>query len=163
MYTLLCTKKLRDRIPQPLSDVVIQPSTALGNWYATALFSKPQLALFVNERTLLPVVMPLAPAAGVAARFPAQLAAVLAAHGVDAGFIEREIGAMKEPQLAKTASRSILGTMNDFIHLLECRREDERSDDWVGLSVWLAQTPCGAVKYQSPDRLLGELVRAPLS
>jgi hypothetical protein len=33
----------------------------LGQWYATAVFWKPQVALFVNESTLLPVLMPLAP------------------------------------------------------------------------------------------------------
>jgi hypothetical protein len=38
-----------------------QSDTALGNWYATVLFWKPQVALLVSERTLLPVLMPLAP------------------------------------------------------------------------------------------------------
>jgi hypothetical protein len=34
----------------------------LGSWYATVLLWKPQVALLVNEKTLLPVLMPLAPA-----------------------------------------------------------------------------------------------------
>jgi hypothetical protein len=124
------------------------------------MFWKPQLALFVNERTLLPVLMPLAPAAGMAERFPAQLALVLAAHGIDPAFIEREIGAMREPQVAKTASRSILGTMNDFVYMLGGISPDA---DLIGEAVRLAGTPCGAIKYQIPGRLLAELVRAPLS
>jgi hypothetical protein len=50
-----------------------RPTTALGNWYATVVFWKPQGALFVNERTLTPIVVPLAPAISVTDRFPAHL------------------------------------------------------------------------------------------
>lgn len=55
MFTLHCTQKLRDRIKADF----VSPSlsdTLLGNWYATAIFWKPQVALLVSERTLLPVV-----------------------------------------------------------------------------------------------------------
>jgi len=50
-----------------------EPTTYLGNWYVTALFWKPQVALLVNERTLLPVLMPLAPAAELAQPVPEHL------------------------------------------------------------------------------------------
>src|SRR5437868_5460291 len=51
------TKKLLDRAgpPSPSDE---ESTTLLGQWYATALFWKPQVALFVNEPTLLPVLMP---------------------------------------------------------------------------------------------------------
>jgi Domain of unknown function (DUF6933) len=75
------TRKLLDRIGAPSLDEGQQSTTLMGQWYATAMFWKPQVALFVNEPTLLPVLMPLAPAATLLARFPRQLAAVLAAHG----------------------------------------------------------------------------------
>jgi hypothetical protein len=70
VYTIHATKKLRDRVKAPLAEPVEQPSTVLGKWYATALFWKPQVALFVNEATLVPVLLPLAPAATLAERFP---------------------------------------------------------------------------------------------
>jgi hypothetical protein len=89
MFTLHCTQKLRDRIKADLASP--SPSnTLLGNWYATALFWKPQVALLVSERTLLPVLMPLAPAATLAPRFPTQLALVLKAHGIGADAIAQE-------------------------------------------------------------------------
>jgi hypothetical protein len=161
VYTILCTQKLRDRLTDPLSEVADDPPTALGNWYATALFWKPQLALFVNEKTLLPVLMPLAPAASLARRFPAQLALVLEAHGVAPAFIARETGAMGKAGIAKTASRSIVGTMNDFVHMLECAKEDGDALDPVDLSLWLAETLCGgAAKYRIPGKMLIDLVRA---
>ena len=76
MFNLHCTKKLLDRI-KPDVQGSVDGTTILGDWYATALFWKPQLALLVNERTLLPVIMPLAPATNLAQRFPDALAQVL--------------------------------------------------------------------------------------
>ena len=71
-FTIHATKKLLDRVKQPVVDP-LDAATELGNWYATALFWKPQVALLVNERTLLPVFMPLAPATTLAQRFPDEL------------------------------------------------------------------------------------------
>lgn len=76
MFTIHATQKLRERVKAPLADPVEEPSTSLGNWYARALFWKPQVALFVNEATLLPVLMPLAPGNSLAERFPGHLGAV---------------------------------------------------------------------------------------
>ncbi len=80
MFHLHCTKKLLDRIKPEIVGPG-QSDTALGNWYATVLFCKPQVALLVSDQTLLPVLMPLAPAATLARRFPAQLALVLKVRG----------------------------------------------------------------------------------
>lgn len=57
MLILRATKKLLDRIGPPNLDEGEQPTTLLGQWYATAIFWKPQVALFVNEPTLLPALM----------------------------------------------------------------------------------------------------------
>jgi hypothetical protein len=81
MYTLHCTRKLLVRIKVSPAASLPPPTTVLGNWYATVLFWKPQVALLVNERTLLPVLMPLAPVSTLAARFPTELAAILGRHG----------------------------------------------------------------------------------
>ena len=83
------TKKLLDRIGPPNLGEGEQSTTWMGQWYATAMFWKPQVALFVNEPTLLPVLLPLAPAATLLARFPRQLAAVPAAHGTPGEVIEQ--------------------------------------------------------------------------
>lgn len=86
MHTIHGTKKLLDRVKKPVGEAVETPTTALGNWYATALFWRPQAALFVNERTLLPVFVPLAPAAKVAERLPDQLGRLLDALEVPIEF-----------------------------------------------------------------------------
>ena len=160
MYTLHCTKKLLDHVGVPASSSLPSPTgptTMLGNWYATALFWKPQVALLVNERTLLPWLMPLAPASTVVKRFPPELATLLARHGADEAFIANEVAAMNEISVAKTANRSVVGTMNEFAFLAEGYREYIGTTDLLVLSMRLADTPCSAIKYDSPARLLREI------
>jgi hypothetical protein len=156
------TKKLLDRIGPPNLDEGEQSTTLLGQWYATALFWKPQVALFVNEPTLLPVLMPLAPAATLLARFPQQVATVLAAHGTPDPIIRAELQQMHDHRLAKTANRSVVGIMNDFTRLAETYRDNTPEPELLGLAMRLATTPCGPLysKHVSPDRELDALVRS---
>lgn len=159
-FTIHATKKLIDRVKEPFGDPVA-PATELGNWYATALFWKPQVALLVNERTLLPVFMPLAPATTLAVRFPDELRRVLDAHGSDPRFVDHEIGSMGEGRYAKTANRSLLGVMNEFTFLGNVHSEDHGADDdLVALSVRLAETAMSPLykRHISPDHELKALV-----
>lgn len=64
MFYLNCTKKLLDRIKPEISPYG-QSNALLGNWHVTALFWKPQIAILVSERILLPLLMPLAPASSL--------------------------------------------------------------------------------------------------
>ena len=107
MFTVHATKKLLDRVKTPIEAPVGEPSTTLGNWYATALFWKPQVALFVNETTLLPVLVPLAPAKALIDRFPTELERVLTALDIDPDFVSAEVAATTEGRYAKTANRSV--------------------------------------------------------
>ena len=156
------TKKLLDRIGPPNLDEGEQSTTLMGQWYATALFWKPQAALFVNEPTLLPVLMPLAPAATLLARFPQQLAAVLAAHGTPDAVIDEEQRQMRDRRLAKTANRSVVGIMNEFTFLAESYRGGTPAPDLLALAVGLATTPCSPLysRHISPDRELAALVHS---
>lgn len=159
MYTLHCTKKLLDRLAGEVATTRTAPTTILGNWYATALFRRPQMALLVSERVLLPVLMPLAPAATLQRRLPGELAKVLAAHGMGPAFIEAEVAAMDESSIAKTANRSVVGMLNEFTFLSEAYRERMEIHDPLILAIRLADTPCSPLKGNSPMRLLLQLHR----
>ena len=148
MFSLHCTKKLLDRI-KPELEAPRAGTTRLGNWYATALFWKPQMALVVNERTLLPVFLPLAPAATLAQRFPIALREVLRALDMPAEFIASEISGMGEVVYAKTANRSVLGVMKEFAYLAEGYRVYHKLNDPLALSLKLSETPCGPL-YKGP-------------
>lgn len=161
MLNLYCTKKLLERIKPEIGSPGVA-TMHLGDWYATALFWKPQLALLVNERTLLPVLVSLAPAASLAERFPPALKRVLQALGLPTEFIDAEIGAMTAGTYARTANRSVVGVMNQFVYLAEGYREPRGLIDPFELSLKLARTPCGPL-YKSavfPDKAVGELVKA---
>lgn len=162
MLIVRSTKKLLDRIGPPGPGEGERSTTLLGQWYATAVFWRPQVALFVNEQTLLPVLMPLAPAATLLVRFPPQVASVLAANGAADAIIDDELQQMRDRRLAKTANRSVVGVMNDFIRLAETYRRGTPAPDLLGLAMRLAATPCGPLysKHVSPDRELNALLRS---
>ena len=91
----------------------------LGDWFATALFWKPQVALIVNARTFLPVFMQLAPAGKLLERLPDEIARILALHGVDPATIDVEREQMADVRIAPTNNRSVVGVMNEFAFLGE--------------------------------------------
>ncbi len=161
---MTCTNfpnRILERAQRPVEDAG-RSTTALGNWYATALFWKPQAAVFVNERTLMPIIVPLAPATSVTQRFPGYASAVFAALGLDRSFIESEIAEMSDCRLAKTNSRSLLGSLNEFVYLGKAFSDDGRSYDSVELSLELAKVPCGPVygSHVTPDDELRAFVAA---
>lgn len=164
MFTIHATKKLRYRVKASLSEPVEAPSTALGNWYATALFWQPQVALLLNEATLLPVLVPLAPAKTVADRFPEHLEEVLNALGTDPRFVGVEVAASTGARWARTANRSVVGIMNEFAYLAGADRAHERNVGLLAMAVWLAGTPCGPLykRPSSPGRELAALVASHL-
>jgi hypothetical protein len=160
VFVVHATKKLLTRLGGPAQDLSGPSSTALGDWYATALPWRPQIALFVNESTLLPVLMPLAPAATLTKRFPTALANVLAAHAAGGSFIDDEVARMADCQLATTTNRSVVGIMNEFTRLAETYRGSGSDLDLLGLALRLASTPCGPLyaRHISPDRELAALL-----
>lgn len=155
VFILHATKKLLDRVKAPVEPVVVKPTTALGNWYGTVLFWRPQVALLVNEQTLYPILMPLAPAATLMDRFPGAVGQTLKAHGVVEGFIENETAEMSEGRYAKTENRSLLGIMNEFRYLVDAHR-DRGEVNLTSLALRLSETPCGPLykRHVSPDREL---------
>ena len=147
------TKKLRDRIGATSSEDVTA-TTALGDWYANAVFWKPHMAFLVNATTLLPVVFPLAPAATALERAPRAIADVLTALDVDRGFVDHELAEMRTQLLLPTASRSVLGVMRELIELGGYYYKLDGVTDPIELSLRLAEVPCGPLYKTtiSPDR-----------
>ena len=159
------TKKLLDRIGGPCAPPGGTSTTTLGAWYATVLFWKPQVALFVNETTLLPVLVPFAPSASLFDRLPTAIATVLSAHDLDPRFVEQERAEMAVHRLEKTANRSVVGMLNEFAFLGAAYLDAGRDPDLVALALRLAKTPCGPLYRTngSPDAELAAFMAARLS
>lgn len=156
MLVVHATKKLRDRLKSAPRHTDEASTTTLGSWYATALFWRPQVALFVNESTLLPVLVPLAPAATVVDRFVAALGTVLDSHGAIDSFAEAEMTQMGDWRLSKTANRSVVGVMNEFSDLADVHSQDRSPPTLLDLSLRLSKTPCSPLykDHGSLDRAL---------
>lgn len=156
MLVVRGTKKLRDRVKDPAADGGDVSTGVLGDWFATALFWKPQVALVVNARTFLPVFVPLAPAGKLLDRLPAEIARILALHGVDPAVIDAEREAMAEVRIAPTNDRRVVGVMNEFAFL----GEHWFDGDLTALSLRMAGTPVGPLRSGDgfPDQALAALV-----
>ena len=152
MYTVHATKKLLVRVRGPIVTTPESAATSLGNWYATAMFWKPQIALFVNERTFLPLLVPLAPAATLLDRFPDELSVMLHTVGVSAAFVAKERHLMNQGSYAKTANRSVLGVMNRYEFELDFVRA-RIGDDLLHVSLWQAETLVGPLRDYSQTPL----------
>jgi hypothetical protein len=150
------TKKLRERVKGPLAKSADTSTTELGDWFATALFWKPQVALLVNARTLLPLFVPLAPAASLLDRVPAAIESILGRrHRVDEQYVAGEVAAMDVVRLAPTNDRSVVGVMNEFAFHAEFHWRDGLQD-LEELSLRMAHLPLGPLRDRSgfPDREL---------
>ena len=154
------TKKVLDRVRGLTASDADRSTTRLGDWYVNVLFWKPQVALFVSETTLFPVLLPFAPAGTLLERFPSALLAHLQAQETPRSFNEPELAEMDPLLLAKTASRSVLGVMNEFKYLADIYAKVDGATDLLALSLRLAETPCGPLysRHISPDRELAALV-----
>lgn len=152
MYGILATKKLLNRFPYP-TEPPAPPSTSLGNWYANARFWRPQVAVLVNEATLLPLFLPLAPARTLGQRIPAALRELLESLAVNSRFVEHECEEMAEYRYSKTASRSVLASLNDFVNQASWIRRRHDGPDPLTLARELAHTPCRMTQAQAiwPD------------
>jgi hypothetical protein len=110
-----CTRRLIAKL-QP--SVVIdppQPTTRLGDWYGNVLFSGyHRLLIFVSERSLLPVLLPLRERSQLLPSFRARLAELLLHLGVSEKDVAMELSEMANVVIARTTNRNVLGTSNDF-------------------------------------------------
>lgn len=150
MITLRCTTQLRQRLGAAETDDAA-PSGVLGDWYAKIVATRPRhLVLCTNERTLLCVVVPLAPQNELRERF-----AVAAQHRINqipvpAAVRLAELGAVAAVRVGRATSRSVLSSMNQFSYAVEAWLENRPTDDLEALGLWLCDTPCSPLKTHWP-------------
>ncbi|MBI3493451.1 MAG: hypothetical protein HY047_16970, partial [Acidobacteria bacterium] len=87
---------------------------------SSVLVTKPQhVVLLVNEATRLSVVVPARHLSTLPTRFATGLKAVLTRLQIPEEVIAGEVREMRDVAFGTTASRSVLGTMNDYVHHIE--------------------------------------------
>jgi len=151
MLTFRVTAKVAKRLKFPLEPNPLASSGLLGDWYANLLIIRRQhLLLLVSEKTLLPVLMPAKDLASFPERLPMALTEVLSNIGIPAVKIEAELSEMTRWSFAKTASRQVLGSMNDFANMLEAYMEDRAP--LLTQAIRLATCPCSPLGMDNPLR-----------
>lgn len=122
MFVLRCTRKLLDRLARAELETAKQTTTTtrMGDWTANLFFiGRQQVVLGVNNKSLLPVLVPIAPAKSFLPRFTEAAGELMMALGVARQKVLSEMGAMNECVVAPTNDRRVLGTINDFGRMLE--------------------------------------------
>lgn len=162
MIALRCTQKLRKYLGITPVNQPDPPSAALGNWYANLIPTfAGDLIIFVNERTMLTVAVPVEESDRLLELFRLRVANLLGMIGLPQYIIDRETGHFDQIQYGKTASRSVLGSMNDFAWHYQTLAEEAKSKVDLSLSnaeFSLSQMPCGAIDYQFPAEVARELL-----
>jgi hypothetical protein len=151
VFTLRATVKLLKRMnaaPDPSPPL---STGLLGDWYANLLVVRPaHLVLCVSEWTLLPVLVPAKDIGGLPERLALAVGAMLRAIGVPELEVLRELRHMVEWRIAKTASRQVLGTMNDFAWMAEVDPRETMS--LLDRALLLAECPCKPIGMLDPRR-----------
>ena len=146
-----CTRKLLKRLPAQPKASAGSSSNVLGDWYADILFTRPQrLVMCTSERSLLPVVIPARELSTLLPRFRRALQKMLAKLSVPQHLIDSELANMADVTVAPTASRVVLGFMNDFKFQCRVHLDHDAGLSLEQLSLLLAHTPCGPLKYADP-------------
>jgi hypothetical protein len=110
------------------------------------------MVLAVSERTLLPVVAPAKDGRTAARRVADAVESMLVSIGIPAEAVIAERDAMRDVVVAKTASRRVLGSLNDLAFQLQVGLNHFPDRTLLEHSLWLARTPLKLIEYGAPDR-----------
>jgi hypothetical protein len=162
VFVLRCTRKLYQRIEPwaaPEREPPTPSTTRLGDWTANVVILRRQhLVLAVSQVTLLPVLLPLAPARTLIARFPEAVGGVLGGLGVDPQKVAHELAALGTCTVTGTNDPRVLGSMNDFVRMLDSHLDGR---PLVEVALELAEAPCGPLGMESPRRKTVALFTGP--
>lgn len=123
-------------------------TTNLGGWTANLfIVRRQQIVLGVNNTTLLPVLVPIAPNKTLITRFVEAAGEMLMALKIDRDLVLSEMAAMEVCVATTTNDRRVLGTNNDFGSMLESYLDGRPLQE---VALHLAEAPCGPLKMGRP-------------
>ncbi|MBL7688078.1 MAG: hypothetical protein JNJ49_08575 [Bdellovibrionaceae bacterium] len=142
MIIIRPTASLAKRMKEKL-EITDETSTAqMGDWYANDIvLNRKQFILCASSTSRLAVILDAAPYVTFPDRLTDAVSGVLRAIGVDESKIQEERAQMNEFKLAKTANKSILGSLNEYKFQLETYAHMERLDfnDPLEMSLMLSK------------------------
>ncbi len=142
----------------------VSPSGQLGDWYARIVATRPRhLVLCTNERSLLSVVIPLAPQHKLLDRFVEAAQHRINQIAAPAHARMKERAALADVRLGRATNRSVIGSMNEFTYAIDAWFEDRSGADLEALALWLCDTPCSPLSTAWPWREAELLLAGPVA
>jgi len=152
MATLRCTAKyrkafgIRENLPEPAISGLV-----LGEWYANTLsIGRERFFHYMSSGSLLSVVIPMRERKTAQSRFAEAVERLLYHFGASRADVEAELRIMSDFEYARASNRSILGSMRDQAYLAKHDLLYGYASSLWELWLWLAETPCGPMDYDSP-------------
>ena len=155
------TKKMLTRVGGVTLNPEVRSTTELGDWYADLLFTRhARLVLLVSERSLLSVLLPARDLSHFADRFREAAAEVFAGLDASPSAAEAEVMQMKSVEFGPTASRTVLGCMNDLAFQARTILEDQPELGLKAVALKLARVPFSSIGNRFPGDLAVVLLSA---
>ena len=162
MITLKCTRKLLKLLDVVPIEEPPSPTSALGDWYANVIpTAAGELVAFANERTLLSVALPTEMIGTLVSAFAARVYNLLVLIDVAEEIAVHESAELKQVEFAKTASRSILGSLNEISLHYQLIAERDAASGPLRLSeveLQLSRTMHKPLDYVYPARVARRLL-----
>jgi hypothetical protein len=160
VLTIRCTRKLLKGLNAEATSEPMLPTNRLGDWYANFLFARrAQLIICVSERSLLPVFVEAADPSSFIPHFQEAVRSVLQSVVVTSDVVDYEAREMAQIRIGATASRLVLGSLNDLASLARFTIEEHPEIDLRNLATELAERPCAPLNYESPRSVSLALLR----
>ena len=162
MVTLRLTRKLQKLLDIDLTEQLEPTTSKLGDWYANFVPTySGDLIVFVNEKTLLSVAIPIWESEHLLSMFRLRVGNLLGMVGIQPKAIENELRSYDQFQFGKTRSRSVLGSMNDIAFQYQVIAEMAENKADLSLSkaeLQMSQMPCKPIDYRGPSDVVKELL-----
>ena len=162
MVTLRLTHKLQKLLDIDLTEQPKPTTSKLGDWYANLVPTcAGDLVIFVNEKTLLSVAIPIWESENLLLLFRLRVENLLGMIGIQSKAIDHELSHYSHIQFGNTRSRSVLGSMNDFAFQYQVIAEEAENKAHLSLSnaeYKLSQMPCKPIDYRTPSEVVMELL-----
>lgn len=158
LFNLRATNKLLSRL-KTAPAAAVEPITRLGDWYASYFnVGRQQFAMFVSDRSLLAVVLPVKEMKPLPVTLTDRLRWLLRDLNVPTELINDELAQMHTCTITTTASRSVLGSMNDHVAAVKFCLNCSATPSIVEIHRKLAGTPLKAIDYRFPREVAIELL-----
>ena len=108
------------------------------------------LIICISERSLLPVLVEARGSRSFIARFQEAVRSVLRHIGAASELLDSEAREMGQITIGATASRRVLGSLNDLASLTRFTMAERTTIDLTALAIELANTACSPINYETP-------------